>query len=888
MASSKQDFEQFVRWLHQPEKTTPSPVRRLANLALSNFDELSQTTRHRSRRSIYLVEIMRGALEMTDDNEPVIAHENEDSTWSWAKLNSITLGPFRGFRTPEPFDLSKQITLFYGPNGSGKTSLCEGLEYALLGEVEEAGSKRIDANTYLKNIIENRFEVPQLTAINHEGEQVNVVSNPESYRFCFVERNRIDSFSRMAARPSGQRAELIATLFGMDQFSDFVSHFNESIDGQLVLTNEHQTTLTARRATLTADQELVANEVALLANLSKEEETLALTYNDETTYESLKLLIGSDEKPSRIHELNQLIETIPPAQIGLTLPQISDELNSVQTLSDSLDEITTTLHKMSDQVSYKALYNSILELQEITGDRCPACNTPLLGESSVRENPFEKATSGLEQLQELIVLQERKDEKQIALEQASRTLRNTLKAVHTFLNGESEGFAHLKQYLEQLPDEPTDIWWLDIYPKTDKARLNNAHLSQLYSIVELISQQDEKSQLAEQQRQIHIEERQKLIQYQLLVQAQDLKRERLLDELQAAKRRIDEFDEANTDLIALAEQEKANIERDRTYKTCYDQFLEALKVYRSELPAQLMEGLNETTMELYNSFNRSDREEDKLAALHLPIDGNGKIEICFKGNPENSVDALHVLSEGHIRCLGLAILLAKAKSIGCPVIVFDDAINAIDHDHRGGIRETIFEGDNFEEHQLIVTCHSNEFIKDIQQHLPVQKRNDCKVYVLRHHNGNYQPRVVGNIPSANYITKARAAKDVLNDRDALSASRQALEMVSEKVWRWLGSHGHGVLKLMIVGAGAEPALRDLCNAICKNLREARTFIHPNKAPLITAYTHILGIPENNLVWTYLNKGTHEEADRDDFDSEEVEKVVKTLEDIDRLDLRPNR
>ena len=204
MASSKQDFEQFVRWLHQPEKTTPSPVRRLANLALSNFDELSQTTRHRSRRSIYLVEIMRGALEMTDDNEPVIAHENEDSTWSWAKLNSITLGPFRGFRTPEPFDLSKQITLFYGPNGSGKTSLCEGLEYALLGEVEEAGSKRIDANTYLKNIIENRFEVPQLTAINHEGEQVNVVSNPESYRFCFVERNRIDSFSRMAARPSGK------------------------------------------------------------------------------------------------------------------------------------------------------------------------------------------------------------------------------------------------------------------------------------------------------------------------------------------------------------------------------------------------------------------------------------------------------------------------------------------------------------------------------------------------------------------------------------------------------------------------------------------------------------------------------------------------------------
>jgi ABC-type uncharacterized transport system fused permease/ATPase subunit len=88
------------------------------------------------------------------------------------------------------------------------------------------------------------------------------------------------------------------------------------------------------------------------------------------------------------------------------------------------------------------------------------------------------------------------------------------------------------------------------------------------------------------------------------------------------------------------------------------------------------------------------------------------------------VDALRILSEGHIRCLGLAILLAKGQSIQSPLVVFDDAINAIDHDHRSGIRETIFESDHFAQTQLIVTCHSNEFIKDIQQHLPAQRRND--------------------------------------------------------------------------------------------------------------------------------------------------------------------
>jgi len=61
-----------------------------------------------------------------------------------------------------------------------------------------------------------------------------------------------------------------------------------------------------------------------------------------------------------------------------------------------------------------------------------------------------------------------------------------------------------------------------------------------------------------------------------------------------------------------------------------------------------------------------------------------------------------------------------------------------------------------------------------------------------------------------------------------------------------------------------------------------------KEPLKQAYGRILGIPEQNLVWTYLNKGTHEEADRDDFDSELVESVIQTLEDLDKLDLRDGR
>jgi len=113
-------------------------------------------------------------------------------------------------------------------------------------------------------------------------------------------------------------------------------------------------------------------------------------------------------------------------------------------------------------------------------------------------------------------------------------------------------------------------------------------------------------------------------------------------------------------------------------------------------------------------------------------------------------------------------------------------------------------------------------------------------------------------------------------------------MLSEKVWRWLASHDLGLLSLQLAGVGAEPSLRNLCEALRKKLDGAETFNHANKPVLLDAFGRILGIPSANLVWTYLNKGTHEEADREDFDADLVEAVVQVLEVVDALDLRPGR
>lgn len=874
MTSAKRDFEQFVAWLHLPATAAEPNVRRLANLALAHYDGLAQTSRQHSQRSTFLVRHARRDLAQTPDILPDIQAVAAHGAWPWKRLRHMTIGPFRGFRTPEPFDLQKRVVLFYGPNGSGKSSFCEGLEYGLLGSVEEAETKRIDGRKYLSNLHARRFDVPALRATDHQDREVDVTSNPDTFRFCFIEKNRIDAFSRIASRPPAQRTELIATLFGMDKFNEFVGHFNESIDQQLVLTAAKQLALTGKRNALSADQATVNSEAKALLDLAGEEAALALTHSANMTYEGLKTHIGTAEVPGRLQQLDGILNAVPHAAIGLTRDGLLNAFEAPRLAQEEFSDIAAKLDARGSQVSFKDLYTAVLTLQASHRDHCPSCDTPL---TNVKSDPFEKAQSGLADLKELGELQE---QRKIALGKvatASRELRRQLGVLATFMFAHGEQDTPVGRFLVGLVAEPVGEWWADAVP-----------LEAFLAVADRVEAQDAASALARQERQNHATERTALVALQLSIQAQELKRKQLVDRVAAANRRIAAFDVDNAQLIRDVALEAHNIERDTPIKAAYDRFLTLLRSYRNQLPGTLMAGLNDAAMNLYNEFNRNDLEQDKLAVLHLPLTGEQKIEISFRGNPKVRVDALGILSEGHIRCLGLAILLAKSQSIQSPLIVFDDAINAIDHDHRSGIRETMFESDHFADTQLIVTCHSNEFIKDIQQHLPAQRRGDCQVFLFRHHTGNYQPRVTGNVPSKNYVVKARASTDALEYREALASCRQGLEMLSEKVWRWLASHDLGVLNLQLSNVGAEPGLRNLSEALFKRLNDKATFNHPNKPLLLAAYGRVLGIPAANLVWTYLNKGTHEEANRDDFDATLVETVVETLEALDGLDLRAGR
>jgi len=298
------------------------------------------------------------------------------------------------------------------------------------------------------------------------------------------------------------------------------------------------------------------------------------------------------------------------------------------------------------------------------------------------------------------------------------------------------------------------------------------------------------------------------------------------------------------------------------------------------LPARLVADLGELVVQLYNSFNRNDAQSELLADVKLPLAPNQRLRIAFQNQPEQLFDALHILSEGHVRCLGLAILLAKNLKEQAPVLIFDDPVNAIDDDHRESIRRTLFEDQYFMDKQIILTCHGEEFFKDIQNLLPAADTRNARLLSFLPQLGEQHVRVDFNCAPRNYILAARNHMIRNEVRDALAKSRQGLEALTKgKVWKYVSRFGDGNLSLKFRSASSPIELRGLTEQLRSKIAKA-DFSDPNKASVYDPIDQLLNRSGDSREWRYLNKGTHEENDRLEFDRQTVELIIMSLEQID--------
>ena len=453
------EYYRFLQTLN--DEHTSDDVRKIANLVLTHLDTLAPLSTAHAQRIKKLVELTQAHWTTTSAAIQPAPEQATSQTCPFTQLKSISVGPFRGFAKQEDFDLSNDLVLIYGPNGTGKSSFCEALEFGLLGIVAEAESKRFRQKDYLKNAHTNSFSPPALIGLDAEGNDVAISADDDFYRFCFVEKNRIDNFSRIAAQAPAKQTELISTLFGLDTFTEFVGNFTSTMDDRYIdREGTKAVELAEKKKALAGHQlQLKTTYPEELKSIDTDKSALTEAYREGCSFDTMvEELKDADERPGRIKQLETELQKQRPLKRNLTETKLSALKQSIENDVLEIGSKQAELANFSQQVSFKQLYEAVEKLQESSSEQCPACQTPL---PQVAVDPFTHATGELKKLEYLAILQEAEKALQ---ERLATSLLSLADAINTccLVNEEENPLAET-----QLTQGATANinWWKSLHQK---------------------------------------------------------------------------------------------------------------------------------------------------------------------------------------------------------------------------------------------------------------------------------------------------------------------------------------------------------------------------------------------------------------------------------------
>ncbi|TGL86704.1 chromosome segregation protein SMC [Leptospira congkakensis] len=865
------EYKRFIEKLK--EENSDSGLLKIAQIVYDNLDKLEPLGTNRGKRSIELISLAQSEYENKEITETKAKETEDTDTHQIKRLTSLSIKSFRGFTDLEEFDLDDRIVLLFGPNGTGKSSFCEALEYGLLGFVEEAESKRFSRQEdYLKNARLNNFSPPILKAKDIHDSTIPIFPDEEKYRFCFVEKNRIDNFSRIAAKTPTHQEKLIGSLFGLERFNEFVKNFSTEFDTKYIdLVGIKNEELAEKRKILANHEEVIKNKEKTQIEILEVETKISSDFNAKLEYVELCKLIGLDSSKSRIEVIEEEINSPLPPNFDFNFGIVISLEELIIKYSKELDEKKEDYKKRISEINYRDLYKAILSIKDESSEFCPACLTPL---DSVRENPFIRSEKGLQTLEYLSKLE-------TEIEILTESIRSTLVDVVSMLKNieyiDSELIPEKAEInINELIPENNHIsihWWENKFNSNSKNRIS------LQKISDAVKLHNTKLEKRKEERESLNQELKSLRNLKEIIIRHDENKKTKLQFIEKADEEIKKFEIENKELIEAVNVEKEIVLRNQKITNSYQNFILALQNYRNKLPSLLIADLSDIVKDIYNSFNRQDPENDKIGSIRLPLEKNEKIEIAFNSNLDLYYDALHILSEGHIRCLGLSILLAKNVKEKNPILIFDDPVNAIDDEHRDAIRRTLYEDVYFENTQIILTTHGEEFFKDVHNLIGSEATKKSKSYVFLPHKGDNKIIVDSSPTPRNYILVARERLEKQEIRETLANSRRGLEFITLEIWKLLNKHGDGNLSLKLRYPKSPPELRNVTEQL-RSKANKETFHFSNKQKLIESLDKLLGISGESKEWKYLNKGTHEESDRSEFEVSTVKTIVESLEQLE--------
>ncbi|TMO07816.1 recombination protein RecF [Pseudoalteromonas sp. S327] len=726
-------------------------------LTKSVFAELGELGRLKRR----VVKYANHFRSLVDPNAEIT---RDSSSMVLSALKSIQVKNFRGFSSLNENDegtfipFTKGVNVFFAPNGGGKTSLCEAIEYSLTNDVKEANRR----NTPIKNYIKNGG-VHKIKCILACGAEAPV---SPYWNSCFIDRNRLHEFSLLGSKDTNvKQSDVLATLFELEEIDEIINAMVKPASFKANDFIKKSGDVSYREAVQKLrDKKCIRRDE--IDNIEKKKSELAELF-ELKTFDDVNIEARKSYYTKLKAHLVASTQRFEVASDELDIYGLTKYLNALKRLNDKLEEKKATLRADSSKLNYRKLYKAIQNFDDIsTLEQCPACETPI---SDVCKHPRDVVKDELPKLEHLNKLT-------IACEKIEERIKFRVDISSSYIN------KYLNEHRDSLSQEIVSV--LNAILNSDKTDVleYSTCLSALVPYEKELEQLNDflkakNERVAKQSSRLtslnsKIDEIEEKIRACVALET----------DINARKRKLSEL---NDDVIRiLADINRSNIQRKndnefnnfaKALEESYKKLYEELTLYKQEVELENISGIEQSTLQYYNQINKHDAPSDVVSEIKFK-QTNGTYRIILKMQDEEG-DAFCVLSEGHLRALGLALLLAVAKKNRHPIIIFDDVVNAIDTEHRSNIIDMFSEDSYLRNIQRIITTHDRMFWEKLSN--KNKKATDADTFSSNVLKSTNKGIVIQNY-GVSYSHKIKEALDVYDVRQALVYSRIWFEtMVNE-------------------------------------------------------------------------------------------------------------
>ena len=314
------------------------------------------------------------------------------------RLKQVTIKNFRNFRGEYEFDFTKNITIFLGDNGNGKSSIFDAIQWCITGKIDRFGGNSAESwrnllinkdsnDCFVEILFSNKLKLKRSVSRNSnitvkcQDGSGKIVRGEENVRHCLNK-----AFGDVQNRNFDFQEALKSSLLAQDQVLNFIAsdtptqRYNvlSSILGMEEITNIKQNLETARRVIEKKINEEDRIEKQIREEIKKQKLKLETKYNIANINIEVANAFNFEDKQN---EKDNLVKS---------KSQIEDKLNRFHSLQKMIDEDVGNLSRLTEKI--KELNSDLISAQS-EKDR-------IIKELALNENSIEQNGKNIERVEQ--------------------------------------------------------------------------------------------------------------------------------------------------------------------------------------------------------------------------------------------------------------------------------------------------------------------------------------------------------------------------------------------------------------------------------------------------------------------------------------------------------